>query len=91
MTTRRKQKCLDEGKRHRLVLIDWRDAAHTGSWSRGHKEAETDRCQSVGSVLRDDNFTVVIAQSRSLGDIDVFADALAIPKPCILRVKILQV
>ena len=77
-------------KRRLRVLIDWKDANHRSGWKHDHDEHEVAQCRTVGWVMRKDDSSVVVAQTRSTDDDGPFADAIAIPTKTITRMRRLK-
>lgn len=76
--------------KHRLIRVEWDDAATTGNWRNPSEMGREERlqCQSVGHVVRSNKQEVVLA--LSISESGNMSDTIAIPRGCIRKVRRLE-
>jgi hypothetical protein len=78
--------------KYQPVLVEWADSAAYSRWRsiEGYREAtHPSQCISVGFLLLKDEKRVVILQSEDGDEHGEVAEALAIPRACVKRIRYL--
>lgn len=79
----------------KIAMVDWVDSAGKGGWDdpKSHQNLSPYRCRSVGFLVRDDDQTVILAQSitHPMEQYEPrMADSIAIPKCAVQNITIIQ-
>lgn len=78
----------------KIAIVDWVDSAGKSGWDdpEAHQKLPPYRCRSVGFLVRNDDTSVIVAQSLTCptaGYEDRMADSIVIPKAAVQKVEII--